>query len=504
MDSLKAKKFRQNPDLAMKEMKLTRRELLELGVLPFAVRLMVPSVVQLMSNLITADARAQTLSSTIPIPFININLSGGASLDANVIPYNNVNGVKSLLPNYQLLGMGNTTGTDGVEANIVPYLGTHFHKNSPMLKGLVEILGENPDQNIKLTSLCVETASDTFNVISLRPPFDVSHAVEAAGRKGTYLSDLHVSNSGSFYGTMSISPFRSEEPESRTQVQTLNEILKAVSLSGFITEQNKIQSNSYNNLNKNQQNGLVKLIRNLANVQIGDQKKELNKAYADAENLLGGAVSGVDLVDPYKNSDAISAFSLTKDSSQFDQAFAGSVHATIQGYTSHCMILFGGYDYHQPTLRVDSDKKDYAFGKKLGQILKYATLTKKPVFITVTTDGSNRVSFDNKEQSTTSIWDGDSRSSLQLMVAYQPEGIIQTDNQVGSYLMSGSNGITDAKTLVGNRGDYVSAAILANYLSVSGLLDLNKKDFSLYTKISPSTITTDRLSEVVKLFKKVG
>lgn len=503
MDSLKSKKFRDNPEKALNEMKLTRRELFELGAIPFAVKMLVPSTVQLIAQLVSSNANAQAIETNkMPIPFLNINLSGGASLDGNVIPYKNIDGQSVLLSNYQSLGMGLTSGTNGVEASQVSYLGTKFHRESSILAGLKEILGDQPPSSIRITSMCVDTTADTGNVIPLRPRFDVASAVEKAGRKGLFISDLQMHDADTtISASMSISSFKDEDPQSRTQVKSLKEIMNAVSLSGYLAEKKMISSVNYNYINEKQKNSLIKLIKNIANLQIGKEQIKMNQAYAELENLLSGQIKGSDLVNPFNNPKAVSAFGLTTNSPELDQAMAGTVHACLNGYSSHGLILFGGYDYHTPSTRNESNAKDLLFGRRLGRILKFAVDSQKPLFIFVTTDGSNRVNSDLFSDTFGGQWSSDSRSSIQLMVAYHPDGIEQTKIQIGSYM---DNANTDKTTLVGSREDYASAAVLANYLSVSGLLDIERNQFSLYSQIAPSTITTDRLHEVVSLFKKGG
>ncbi len=81
---------------------------------------------------------------------------------------------------------------------------------------------------------------------------------------------------------------------------------------------------------------------------------------------------------------------------------------------------------------------------------------------------------------------------MQLAFAYHPNGVSSSGSQVGAYLDDQS---VDATTLVGGRSDYVTAAILANYLSMNGTIDQ-------FTKIAPATITSSRLNEVIRLSKK--
>ena len=159
----------------------------------------------------------------------------------------------------------------------------------------------------------------------------------------------------------------------------------------------------------------------------------------------------------------------------------------MKGNISHGRITMGGYDYHSPGLREVADSKDFTAGAHLGKMLELAHRMKKPLFVLITTDGACVAEISD---SATSIWASDYSSSLQFIIAYDPNGKIKSSgNQIGHYLADQS---VDNTTLVGSRPDYVAAAILANYLN------LNNK-MGLFKQLAPATLQSDDVEKVVKL-----
>jgi len=468
--------------------KWSRRELLEIGAVPFALRMMIPSAASMLAQVLSSpEARAAVM---VPMPIITVNLSGGAALHGNIIALNTSGG---LLSSYNSLGMGLKTGTNGVEASRIDYLGLPFHENSFLYKGLHDVLGDGTSvvQNSKGISFCTITNNDTASVAPLRPPFDLSPAVESAGRMGQLFSDLqYFGNVANKEGTISIKSFKDEEPASRLAVDSLTQIKNSVALSGIFAEMptKAGSTGKFDRFTAGQKNGLARFLSRLTASQAANKKPELAQATDQMQDLIGGTVSGADLVDPLKSAEAKTAFNLTGSSSAVDLAVSSVAYCALKGYSSHSLLVFGGYDYHQPN-RSLSDNSDYSAGLQIGRILKLAELLMQPVFISVVTDGACSTSLSTAYGAP---WVGDNSNSMQLAFAYHPNGVSSSGSQVGAYLDDQS---VDATTLVGGRSDYVTAAILANYLSMNGTIDQ-------FTKIAPATITSSRLNEVIRLSKK--
>jgi len=116
-----------NPD-ALK--KFSRRELMGAGFAGLATRVWLPSTAGLIANLLGTTSTANAATNVNWMPFITINLSGGASIHGNIVP---LNASGSMLPTYDFLGLGK-------RPNIENYLGLNFMDKSRMLEGLKSVL----------------------------------------------------------------------------------------------------------------------------------------------------------------------------------------------------------------------------------------------------------------------------------------------------------------------------------------------------------------------------
>lgn len=230
--------------------------------------------------------------------------------------------------------------------------------------------------------------------------------------------------------------------------------------------------------------------------KLNSEKSKIIDASKKLEDLVGGTVSGQTLVDPYQSALAKNVYKLTdptRDSASL-QTTAAIMYCNLMGYSSHTYLALPGYDYHDPSTRTQSNQRDFEAGQQIGRIIELAHQLKKSVFIFINTDGSC-VSI--KSDDITSQWSGDTTNSLQLIFAYTPTGVdfSKNDNlrsQIGHYT---NDQATDKNTLVGDRTDYVAAAVTANYLNLHGQIHR-------LTEVVPSTITQERSAEVVRLKAK--
>src|SRR5262245_28468294 len=89
---------------------VTRREFLGYGLIPFAASAFVPGALSL---LVSPEAEAALCASSGGglVPFITLNLSGGASISSNFLPFD---AGGSPLASYTKLGMGNNTGANAL------------------------------------------------------------------------------------------------------------------------------------------------------------------------------------------------------------------------------------------------------------------------------------------------------------------------------------------------------------------------------------------------------
>lgn len=477
--------LQKNADNPEALLKFSRRDLLGAGLIGLASRIWLPSTIGMAASLLGKTSAQAANNGTSWMPFTTINLSGGASLHGNIVPLNSSG---SLLPTYDFLGLGKTPSIEN-------YIGLNFMNRSRLLEGLKSVISTEAAQKTKGSILCTTTAADTNNIPPLRSQLDLSAVLEKTGKKGEFFSDLQMNAT-----TSSLRSFHDQEPNSRLNVSSLTQLKNSLSLTAVYSS-TVSSTDKTARFTQKQKRNVASVLSKITELQfdsrnsdkINREKSKLFDASKKLEDLVGGAVSGKDLVDPYKSPDAVKVYKLTTAASDsaLVQTNAALAYCNLMGYSSHTFTALGGYDYHDPLTRIQSNQKDFEAGQHIGRIIELAHLLKKPVFLFIATDGSC-VSI--KSDDTTSQWSGDTTNSLQLIIAYHPTGIdfnltTNLKSQIGSYNNDQS---TNKNTLVGDRTDYVAAAVTANYLSLHN-------QTSRLSEVVPSTITQDRLGEVVRL-----
>ncbi|GEM_PF-2632012 len=474
-----------NPDVLKK---FSRRELMGAGFAGLASRVWLPSTAGLIANLLGTSSTAHAAVDINWMPFITINLSGGASIHGNIVP---LNASGSMLPTYDFLGLGK-------KPNVENYLGLNFMDKSRMLEGLKSVLSIDAASKTKGSILCTSTSPDTNAIPPLRSQFDLSSVLEKTGKKGEFFSDLQMNAT-----LTSIRSFHDQEPTSRLNVASVAQLKDSLSLTAVYAS-TVSSTDATARFTQNQKRNVASVLSKMTELQLNSrnsgklnsEKSKIIDASKKLEDLVGGTVSGQTLVDPYQSAMAKSVYKLTdptKDSASL-QTTAAIMYCNLMGYSSHTYLALPGYDYHDPSTRTQSNQRDFEAGQQIGRIIELAHQLQKSVFIFINTDGSC-VSI--KSDDITSQWSGDTTNSLQLIIAYTPNGVdfSKNDNlrsQIGHYT---NDQATDKNTLVGDRTDYVAAAVTANYLSLHGQIHR-------LTEVVPSTITQERSAEVVRLKAK--
>lgn len=453
---------------AASKLKLSRRELLEAGVIGFAARMAMPSS---LLTLLSLSSKAEAQTAQPMIPFVTLSLSGGAALHGNFV----VKGKGGeLLSSYSKLGLGKA----GFATEKI--MGADFASSSRLHQGIKSVASIQALSKARLVGVCTNTANDTNALAALRPFYDLSGPLEKAGLVGKILPSVHQGA-----GAENLKPVFGA-PNSVLELASLDSMFGALNYSSVLA------GNAV--LNKKQKEALSSFVGKMTQSQVNrlnNQDDSLKTVLAEAgvksaDIIKAGGASGV---DPRKdvNAKVVYGISEATAASNATALSAGVVFNALNGNISHGRITLGGYDYHAPGVRTAADQKDFDAGVQIGRMLELAHLMQKSLFILVTTDGacSSEIS-----DTATSIWSSDNSSSVQFVIAFDPNGkITSSGNQIGHYLDDQS---VDTTTLVGSRPDYVAAAILANYLNLNKRLDLFKQ-------LAPATLQADDVEKVVKL-----
>lgn len=453
----------------LREMRLTRRELLETGLVGFSAQVAIPGVV---TSILSMSQRAEAQQVTPMVPFITLSLSGGAALHGNFIVKNQAGDLLS--SGYTKLGLGSKGSLSTVKV-----MGADFGSTSQLHKGIQSVVTAGTLQKTFVVGLCTNTANDTNGQSALRPFYDLTGPLERAGLIGKILPSLH-----SGFGAENIRPVFGA-PNTVMNISRLDNVFGALNYSGVLAG-----TSTFTEAQKGVLSNFVSRMTQSQVAKLNSTPEGLKSVLAEAGMKSGDIIkAGATGVDPRTNSAAQMVYGLTSSTAvtNADAITAGVVFNAINGNISHGRITLGGYDYHSPGTRDVANQKDFDAGKQIGRMLELAAKMNSPLFLMVTTDGAC-----SSAESTTSssIWSSDNSSSVQLIFAFHPNGkFTSSGSQVGQYL---DDQTVDTTTLVGSRPDYVAATILANYLNLNNKL-------GLFKQLAPATLQSDDVEKVVKL-----
>lgn len=429
---------------------VTRRDFLAAGMLPFAASIFIPNWVSL---LVGETAHGQNLNcpnSPFMIPFITLNLNGGAAMSSNWVP---MNAGGDPLKSYNTMGLGNNQlPIERVFGNAT-FAGGGISK---MLTGIRASASAGTIANTAFIGIPCESVSDTpFN------KFDLSGAVTKAGLNGTMLANLGVINTPT--GIRQNSALAA--PPAPLVVSSFSAITNAIEYTA------KIGSS----LTKGQKSSLVRLMNNLTHSQAkkiadvsGGPALESLLACAGIKNVSNASM-GSSVLNPMNNSAfsqiwKINAFA--GDASQ-QRVFGAMVYNSLMGYAGTANLELGGYDYHDET-RGTGDAKDLEAGTVMGQILQSAALLGKPVMLYVISDGSVMAPGSEDRNAP---WTGDSSTTgASYLFYYDPKGRpAVSSHQIGCFT---DLQVVDTSQLTGSTPESAATAVLANWLQANKRIDL--------------------------------
>ncbi len=373
------------------------------------------------------------------VPFITINLSGGAALAANVIPMDSEG---NFLESYNRLGLGSK---DAVTASNTKYLGARWANKSGMLAGIQSYLSNSAAAKTRVFALPVSSLDN-----SSKNPFDVQTFISDSGLLGSFVRN--TSNHTAHTNGLGEALLLSGIPGMSTPLNTV-----FVPLAGFT----------------------------------GSSGNPGYTKFADFP-----LISNYSSLDPV-NSSFKTLFKISDGSDNL--TIPEIVLNSINGNSGPANINLGGYDYRNAD-RSLADAKDKAAGELIGQSLQYAFLTNKKLMIYVPTDGAPTTPINDE---CCAGWTADRGGAGQLLffVIDPDKGFAESDFS-SSYMIGqfkGSNQMAD-DSFWSNPGDAYTAqekaamAVVANYLQLSGKQDqiptitrsvIKAADISKYVKVVP-------------------
>lgn len=455
---------------------VTRRDLLASGIIPFAAWAVGPSLATLL-NPLRAEAQGASgncgaAPASTAIPFITLNLQGGASFASQVVP-KTING--DPIKSFTKLGLG--TGP-GISFNIekefqgVDFAGTAIGGNVQGLvsKFLTGLRLPRANQMTRIAALdntaflwqAAASGDDTSS-----NHLDVTGLVLKMGLQGSKLPNLGRSDSSTGIGQMpAVLP-----PPSPFVVGSVTDLTNALGYAAGLT-----------GLKPKQKEALARTIANLSSGQI-KRLGEVTGPSGAAQIVECAGLKNVDLIatgggdiNPFSGPSAAGGPTQAEmlriwavnaaDLRSQDAVFGAMVYNGLVGNASTINLNMGGYDYHDGT-RATGDGRDLNAGRVVGKILETAAFLKKPVFIYVCSDGST---VSGESATADSAWMSDRGiASMNFMFAFHPDKRPSTSgNQIGGF---NDGQAVDGKFPTGNNAELAAQAVFANYAAWNGRMD---------------------------------
>ncbi|MCB0363035.1 MAG: hypothetical protein KDD35_09945, partial [Bdellovibrionales bacterium] len=401
---------------------------------------------------------------------VTLSLSGGAGLSGNWVPHDEQ---RNLLPTYNRLGMGALTNSN---VDRTEFGGGPFVDSSKVLAGIRT--GSTPSTRDKtaFVGVCVVSQDDSSN-----NKFDITGMAAKAGLEGSLLKNLGTQNTET--GTKHQYAF--VQPPSPLTVGRYDDIVSALGVAG-----------SLNKLSQTQKGRLFKMVEELSTSQArriasysgGTTLGNLIRcATGQNKELMNNSDPGT---SPLNNAALSTAWNINNNTAtnNRDFVFAAMVYNALKGNCGSINLELGGYDYHGNP-RTTTDARDLQAGETIGRILESFAIMGKPGLVYVCSDGAvGSVISDTQEAQFQSDRGGGGSA---MIFAYHPNGRPRTNGFQLGHFNSGQQ--ADDKHFVGGSPQVAAAVVFANYLSLSGRLDL------FDTRI----LSTGQLDEAVTIFKPV-
>jgi hypothetical protein len=456
---------------------VTRRDFLSAGITGFTASLFVPQwISMMMSSQAHADMSAiDCTSSGGFIPFITLNLSGGAALASNFVP---MNAERTPIKSYSKIGLGDNKLPIEMEFGNVPFAG--LNGGALISKFLVGVRSQAVATTLAKTAF-VGIPCDSQNDTSANK-FDIAGAITKAGLMGANFPNIFASTTSNAIKQAAALVI----PPSPLAVNNYSSLLNSIGYTAAVQS----------SLNKKQQGHLAKLLRDLNGTQ-SRSFASVNNA-VEIQKVIGCAgiknieliSNGSGVIDPRNSNPFAQVWGINANTAGTNREliFGASIYNSLLGQAGVCNLELGGYDYHDNT-RTTGDAKDLDAGTVVGRILQSAAVLQKPVFIYVVSDGS--VSSNDSSGDRSAPWVGDRGSNgCAYFLYFDPVSRpITSDFQIGSF---NDNQAADTSFITGSNPELVAAAVFANWCQANKRMDL-------FERIAGRPFNPTQMSEILKI-----
>lgn len=458
---------------------MTRRDLISRGYISFLSAFAAPSLLSMISTRAYGLECGQAAQGAQPIPFLVLDLGGGANFALGNVIVGKAGGQTDFLDDAGSAQLGcpadqnpKNDPTMAVPLNDnAENPGLLFHRNSGFLAGFRAATSPETRQNMDGMILCNRSRDD-----SAANPINPSYWIQAAGTRGQLVDIVGTGNSAA--KGRSQAPQESVNNASSVTVRNAAEAVSLIDpglLETLLPGQAEnivkaAETMSASSLAKFQAKTAEQQVRDL--VQCGYLKsfENLKNFTPDALNPTNDAVvqQALQVNNIAGNPDINNAFNI--DNGQDDE-IATIAKLVIDGYAGVGTMTMGGYDYHGQGRR-NQTIKDFNAGRAAGVAFEMAMRKERPLVMTCITDGgvAARGGADNSAEAAGRFSfssDSGTRSST-IMLVYNPKGVTSTGiRQLGSF-QDGSGAVDQGAHPIANSNLNLTKAIALNYMALSG------------------------------------
>ena len=444
----------------------TRRELLSSGFLSFASAAVLPSMLSIASNKAFGleCSGGESTGANKFMPYLHIELSGGAGLSGNYIFGKEAPGAAFeplSADGYATLGFDgipeiNQTINDENGNPMIPW-GGRMDTGKGVHLGLRQVMSDAAIQCTKIVGVPVECADDTRN-----NPFNaVQLSVMASGFNGNLIHIAGTRGGNNTFGRTNETPFGVNPglvkavvtgPEDTQALVDPGVVARALRPEDAVRITQAAAKLSESHLMKFNALTLPEQIRDLVRCGYLSAESLLSDFTADSLNpAMDTIVTGNPILNAaMNNNDTRGTMTIAK--------------LLADNNTAAATMELGGFDYHGRGLQ-NRTNKDIEVGIKAGLCLQTAYEKGTPLFIAITSDGSVACQADGTPRS-----DSGSRGSM-LMIAMVPNAAPGISvPQIGAFNDSGAVN-TAMMSTTSNSAAAAGALLSYNYAMLNGKMD---------------------------------
>lgn len=449
---------------------VTRRQFLAQGMMQGGLVLLAPTLSTLLMRRAFAQSSmscADLAVSSNRIPFLCMDMAGGANIAGSNVIVGKQGGQKDFLADYVGLGLPNGMRPQDGTGLVNEEFGLAFHSDSAFLRGMIATTTAATRACVDGAIFCTASNDDTGN-----NPFNPTFWIAASGTRGGLgaLGGTRTTESGG----SSVAPPASYDPAYRpVLVSRPNDAVSLVQAGKLVTL-----------LSAEKAAKVGKAIEKLSGSQLTafhamdlpTQIRELVRCGYINANSIAERITPA-LINPAQDPLVTQVFTNLANSGNQQKA-ATAAKLVLDGFLGASTIEGGGYDYHSGN-RSDGETRDEEAGRMVGQIFELAMKKNKPVMIYLFTDGS--VYSDGTIDNSTGgrgkgVWTGDDgEKGAAVLMVLRPSAprsaspiIRNNKRQVGHYRPTGKLAVDRQANLISNDVTNLAKAVVGNYLALQG------------------------------------